>query len=807
MTEKVRVAVIGGGIVGCAMLYYLTRQGCTDALLIEKGELTSGSTWHAAGQVPFYSPDPFFSRIHKLSFDTFERVQEETGEPVGLHKCGSVRLGHTEEELLEYCRFAGFAPHLGIECSIIGPDEARALFPYLEGPDFAGALHVPGDGFTDPTQTTNALAKAARAAGAKILRHTRVDAIHRRPQGGWRIETSGDKSEMVEADIVVNCAGAWSPRISAMVGGHLPMTAIEHQYFVTESVPGLAERAEELPILRNMSVPYYIRQERDGFLVAAYEEETLYWGDFAPPWDFDQALLPPDLDRAMPFIEATMAEIPVLGTVGVKTVVNGPTPRSADLTPLAGPAHGYPDFFVMTGVVGGFLQCGTAKYVAEWILDGAPSIDMSPVDIRRFGDYATRAYTEAKLDVSHAYSGSVYHPHSESSAGRGARTSAVHGRLAAKRAVFGARNGWEVPNWFAPDGMKAKDAPSYRRANWFPPVGEECRAVRRGVGVIDMSSLAKFALAGPEAEAVLAGMSANRLPQRPGGMTIAPMLNARGGVAAWLAATHLGKGGFLLTGSAASEQRDFGLLRRATAGKDADAEDVTEAWGHAGDRGPQSSRSAGRGRGHRHGPAGLPALYGAGGRDRLFPCPGPALFGHRGGRLRDLRPAERPARPLRPPARSGRGYGAGRFRLSGPGVPAPGGGSAAPRHRDRRRQRPRRCRVRALPEGTQGRRAAPPRLAADGGRGRARNIRPLGRRRGAGRRRDDRRDQFRRLRPYHRQAHRLGLATVGACGAGHGPGDRTAGRADRGHGCRAAVSSGVGAQKHQARQSRMAETL
>jgi dimethylglycine dehydrogenase len=586
MTEKARVAVIGGGIVGCAMLYYLTRQGCSDALLIEKGELTSGSTWHAAGQVPFYSPHPFFSRIHKESFDTFERVQEETGEPVGLHKCGSVRLGHTAEEILEYRRFAGFARHLGIDCAIISADEARALFPYFEGPDFAGALYVPSDGFTDPTQTTNGLAKAARAAGAKILRHTRVEAIRRRPQGGWRIETPG---ATVEADIVVNCAGAWSPRISAMVGGRLPMTAIEHQYFVTESVPGLAERTEELPILRNMSVPYYIRQERDGFLVAAYEEETLYWGDGAPPWDFDQALLPPDLDRAMPFIEATMAEVPVLGTVGVKTVVNGPTPRSADLTPLAGPAHGYPDFFVMTGVVGGFLQCGTARFVAEWILDGAPSIDLSPVDVRRFGEYATRAYTEAKLDVAHAYSGSVYHPHTESSAGRGARMSAVHDRLAAKGAVFGARNGWEVPNWFAPEGTEAKDASSYRRANWFAPVGAECRAVRAGVGIIDLSSLAKFSVGGPEAEAVLARLSANRLPERPGAMAMAPIVNARGGLDAWLAVTRMEDGDFLLTGSAACEQRDRDLLRRAVEGKDARAENVTDAWGVLAIAGPKAA--------------------------------------------------------------------------------------------------------------------------------------------------------------------------------------------------------------------------
>ena len=586
MTAKARVAVIGGGIVGCAMLYYLTRQGCAEAVLIEKGELTSGSTWHAAGQVPFYSPDPFFSRIYKESFDTFERVQEETGEPVGLHKCGSLRLGHSQEELLEYRRFAAFAKHLGIEAEVVGPNVAREMFPYLEGPELAGALHVPGDGYTDPTQTTNALAKAARASGAKILRHTRVEAILRRPQGGWRIETTG---ETVEADLVVNCAGAWAGRISAMVGGRLPVHAIEHQYFVTESAPGLAERDTELPILRNMSVPYYVRQERDGFLVAAYEKETLYWGGGAPPWDFDQALLPPDLDRAMPFIEATIAEIPILGTVGVKTVVNGPTPRSADLTPLAGPAHGYPDFFVMTGVVGGFLQCGTARFVAEWILEGTPSIDLSPVDVRRFGDYATKAYTEAKLDVSHAYSGSVYHPHAESSAGRGARLSAVHDRLAVRRAVFGARNGWEVPNWFAPEGMDAKDETSYRRTNWFAPVGEECRAVRAGIGVIDMSSLAKFALAGPEAEAVLAGLSANRVPGQAGRLAVAPVLNARGGIAAWLAATHLGEGGFLLTGSADCEQRDFDLLRRAVAEKDAGVENVTDAWGMLAIAGPKAA--------------------------------------------------------------------------------------------------------------------------------------------------------------------------------------------------------------------------
>ena len=585
MSEKARVAVIGGGITGCATLYFLTQQGCADVLLIEKGELTSGSTWHAAGQVPFYSPDPFFSRIHKLSFDTFERVQSETGQAVGLHKCGSLRLGHTQEELLEYRRFAAFAGHLGIEANLVGPNLAREMFPYLEGPTLAGALHVPGDGFTDPAQTTNALARAARMAGAKILRHTRVEEILRRPGGGWRIETT---NETVEADVVVNCAGAWAGRISAMVGGRLPVSAVEHQYFVTESVASLAERDNELPILRNLSVPYYVRQDGDRLLVSAYENETLFWGEGSPPWDFDQALLPPDLNRAMPFIEATMGDIPILSELGIKTVINGPTPRSADLNPLAGPAHGYPDFFVMTGVVGGFVQCGTAKFVAEWILEGQPSIDLSPVDVRRFGDYATQAYTQAKLDISHTYSSAVFHPHLEGTAARGARLSATHERLAAKRAVFGACNGWEIPNWFAPENREAKDCPSYRRANWFGPVGAECRAVRHTVGVIDLSSLSKFILSGPHAEAVLRELSANRLPSQPNGMAVMPVVNTKGGLSAWFVATRLDDASFLLTSSATCEQRDFNLLRWSVAGHRTQAQNVTESWGVLAVAGPKA---------------------------------------------------------------------------------------------------------------------------------------------------------------------------------------------------------------------------
>ena len=337
MKSRARAVVIGGGVIGCSMIYQLTRQGWTDVVLIEKGELTSGSTWHAAGQVPFYSETPFFARLGKASFDTYEEVERETGTPVGLHKCGSLRIARTAEEMLEYKRYMANTRDLGIDCELVGPGEAKELFPLLASNDFAGALYVHHDGWTDPSQTTNAIAGAARAAGAVIERHTRVEGIARTPGGEWRVET--DKGD-ITAEVVINCAGLWGAEVSAMMGGRLPVLAIEHEYLVTDTVPELAGRDRELPILRDLSIPTYIRQERDGLLVACYESDTVFWGQGGIPRDFGQELLPPDLDRAAPKLEATAALVPAIGQVGVKTVVNGPTGRSPDLQALVGPAHG-----------------------------------------------------------------------------------------------------------------------------------------------------------------------------------------------------------------------------------------------------------------------------------------------------------------------------------------------------------------------------------------------------------------------------------------------------------------------------------
>lgn len=557
MKTHTRAVVIGGGILGCSMLYFLTRQGWRDVVLVEKGELTSGATWHAAGQVPYYADRLLYSRIQKESFEFYQALERETGRPVGLHACGSLRLALIPEQMREYEGFASRAQHLGMDCDLIGPQQAKSLFPLLNTDEVIGALHIPHDGYVDPTMSTNAIAAAARDRGAEIYRHTRVEGLARKPGGAWRVET---EKGTIECEVVVNCAGFWAPEISAMIGHTLPVVAFEDEYLVTDTVPDLAALDVELPILRDMGTPFYMRQEGDGLLVSCYENEPLFWGLDGIPSDFGMDLLPPDLDRAQDKLERTTELVPTLGEVGVKTIVNGPIPRSADLEPLIGPAHGLRGYWVLCGALGGFLQSGTAKYLADWIAEGEPGIDLTPFDVRRFGPYADKPYAVSRLEAGHIYSLPLYFPHTEPAGGRGIKTAPIHDRLAARGAAFGQCNGWEVPNWFAPQGMEAVEIPSLGRANWFAPVGAECRAVRDCVGVLDMTALAKFEVTGRGAAAWLDGLCAGHLPA-VGGVGIAPFLTPKGRVAAAPALVRTGTGRFGLISPAADEQRHEDWLR------------------------------------------------------------------------------------------------------------------------------------------------------------------------------------------------------------------------------------------------------
>ncbi|MFO0997766.1 MAG: FAD-dependent oxidoreductase [Alphaproteobacteria bacterium] len=551
MRSHARVVIIGGGVIGCSVAYHITKLGWSDVVLIERNELTSGSTWHAAGQCTHYAETLFLARSYKDSFALYGGLEAETGLPVGVHRTGGVRLARTRDGVEEFKRYLNLARTAGIDAEIVGPNRVRELWPLLETNQFLAGLHTKEEGWVDPTQTTNALAKAARDRGAEINRHTRVTGLSQMPSGEWRVET--DKG-VIAAEYVVNAAGCWGAEISAMLGHYLPVLAKEHQYLVTEPAPQLKGLSVELPVLRDYSVPLYARQEGQGLMISGYEHKVKFrWLDGAPK-DFANELFPPDLERAEPCLEETYRMIPALETLGIRTVVNGPIPGTPDLMALVGPAHGLRNYFVCCGVYGGFVQGAVARYLAEWIVEGEPSVDVSDVDVRRFGGFATKDYLVSRLTAGHMWSSFASYPETEAVVGaRPVRTSALHATLAAKGAVFGVINGWEVPNWFAPAGVAREDKPSFSRANWFEPVGAECRAVRAAAGVFDHSSLAKFEVAGEGAERFLDGLSAHALPGQ-GQRAHCAFLHPSGGIAFLVAIDRLAGNQFALAVPGTAEQ-------------------------------------------------------------------------------------------------------------------------------------------------------------------------------------------------------------------------------------------------------------
>lgn len=573
MKSHVRVAVIGGGLLGASTIFHLTRMGWPDVVLIEKAELTAGSTWHAAGMVPGFAECALIARILRESQDTYLNLEELTGSPSGAHRCGSIRLSHGRDEEDENKRFLGIARQVGKEAEIIGPQRIRDLFPLLEVRDIKSALWLPGDCYTDPSQTTQALARKARERGAEIYRHTKVTGMARTPSGEWRIET--DKGAITAAH-VVNCGGMWAKEISEMVGGILPAVSIEHEFLVTETIPDIEPLGHELPMLWDMSVPLYTRSDRKGLIVSCYEDHPKFFGIDGVPPQFGQELLPPDLERTEHRLAQIQEMIPALKTVGIRTVVNGPTPRSPDMRPLIGPAHGYDNFWVMNGVSGAFMFSSVTRYLAEWIIEGQPSINLAPFDVNRFGPHADKHYAVQRLSSGHAFASAAYYPHVEAPEGRPCRTSPVYDRLKAQGAVFGAVNGWEVPNWFAPNGQKAEDIHAYERTNWHPHVAAEVKAVREGVGILDWSSSGKFELSGTKAASLIAHLSAGETPQ-VGGFSAAPFLNAQGRVASVLHVGRLSEDRFYLVGWPVDAARDAHWLSTHT--KDATFEDVSARWG------------------------------------------------------------------------------------------------------------------------------------------------------------------------------------------------------------------------------------
>lgn len=553
MKSHARVVVIGGGVVGCSVLYHLTKFGWKDVVLVERDELTSGSTWHAAGGMHTINGDPNVAKLQQYTIQLYKEIEEISEQATGLHMTGGVMLAGTKERL-EWLKMAhARGRYLGMDTEIISPQEAHKLMPLLDPKHFVGALWDPIEGHVDPSGVTNAYAKAARKQGAEIYRHTKVEDLVRDKDGAWRVIT--DKGEIL-AEHVVNAGGLWAREVGRMVGLELPILAMEHMYLITEDMPEVAEYNEsagrEMLHAVDFEGEIYLRQERGGMLMGTYEKACKPWSERETPWSFGHELLEPDIDRIAPSLEVGFEHFPAFERAGIKNIINGPFTFAPDGNPLVGPVRGLPNFWCACAVMAGFSQGGgVGLSLANWIIEGDPGFDVWGMDVARYGDWTTMAWTNAKVCENYSRRFSIRFPNEEWQAGRPHKTSPIHDRLKERGAVTGEAFGLEHALWFAPEGVK--DEFSFHRSTDFDHIGAECRTVRDGVGLLETTSFAKYEVTGPGAADWLDRMLACRIP-RQGRMILAPMLNERGKIIGDFSLASFGNNRFLILGSGVAEQ-------------------------------------------------------------------------------------------------------------------------------------------------------------------------------------------------------------------------------------------------------------
>ncbi|PLP57922.1 glycine cleavage system protein T [Mesorhizobium loti] len=558
MKSHARVVVIGGGVVGCSVLFHLARAGWTDIVLLERDELTSGSTWHAAGGMHTINGDPNVAKLQKYTIGLYKEIEELSGQATGVHLTGGVFLAATEARMDWLRNMVAKGRYLGIELEEISPREAAELMPLVDPGQFVGAIHNKEDGHLDPSGVTHAYAKAARKLGAEIERFTKVEDIVRRPDGMWRVITN--KGEVV-TEHVVNAGGLWAREVGRMVGLELPVLAMEHMYLITEDMPEVAawnkKTGAEIMHAVDFDGELYLRQERGGMLMGTYEKAGKPWSEQATPWNFGHELLEPDIDRIAPSLEVGFRHFPAFQHTGIKQIINGPFTFAPDGNPLVGPVRGLPGFWVACGVMAGFSQGGgVGLALSNWMMHGDPGADIFAMDVARYGDWASMAYTNAKVRENYSRRFSIRFPNEELLAGRRLKVTPVYDQLAARGAQFGVAFGLEVPLWYAPEGVR--DEFSWRRSTDFEHVAAEVKTARERVGLCEISSFAKYRVKGAGAERWLDGLLACKLPS-PGRMTLAPMLKEDGKLIGDFSLANLGldRGGqaeWFIAGSGVAEQ-------------------------------------------------------------------------------------------------------------------------------------------------------------------------------------------------------------------------------------------------------------
>ncbi|MEW6265708.1 MAG: FAD-dependent oxidoreductase [Thermodesulfobacteriota bacterium] len=587
MKTQARVVVIGGGVAGASTLYHLTKLGWSDVVLVDKNELTSGSTWMASGNVPQFARSYNLTKIHDYPVKLYPTLEAETEQHTGWKACGSLRIALVPERMLEFKHVHMKDKTLGINSYLVAPEEMKKIHPLIEPRGILGGLFHPEDGQVDPAGVTQALAQGARRRGAEIYRFNPVKAITRSPSGEWIVHT---EKGTITCEYVVNCAGLWAPIIGAMVGLRLPIIPMEHQHILFGDVPELKGTGLQLPLLRDPDSSYYMRQEMAGVLIGPYELDPKAWHPQGVPLDYAAQSLPPDLDRINDVLTAALERVPALKNVGIQQKVNGPITYTPDATPLVGPAFGLPDFFINAGHCFGITECAAyGLYTAQWIIAGEPGIDLGFADPRRFGDYANYKYTYEKCRQAYRMMYAIEFPHEERPAARNIKTGPIFDLLKKQGAAFGQTYGWERPLWFAPEGMAPEDKLTFKRSNWHEPVGRECRLVREAVAVLDLSGFSKYEVSGPGAEAFLDYLCANSLPTRIGRIKVTPMLTPRGTFKCDLTITRLGPDRFYVVSAAAAEKHDLDwMLKRLPAEGGVTIENVTYRYGALVLAGPRS---------------------------------------------------------------------------------------------------------------------------------------------------------------------------------------------------------------------------
>jgi len=564
MKTHARVVVVGGGVVGCSVLYHLTQKGWSDVVLCERAEIASGAASHAIGHVILYTLSECVSRLNQYGVELYSRLEEETGLDPGFHVCGNLRLATHPDRLDEFKRYLSVAESAGVNAQLLTANEVKAIWPLVDTDGLLAGIYNPDDGHIGGSDLARALAAGARQGGAEICRNTRVVAFEQKPNGEWLVKT--DRGNVV-CEHVVSCTGNYAWQTLNLVGLKAQSVPVKHEYLMTEPLPELIARRDaglpELAVMRDPEESYYVRQEGMGLAFGCYEGRgTAAFVDGVPP-DYGPEGLPPDLDKLMPFMEKAVERVPRLGTSGIMAVTHAPMPYTPDDMPTTGPAFGLKNFWLGEGNPFGItLAGGIGWQLVEWIVEGEPSIDMWPCDSRRFGAFATRRYSARKVEEAYEHTYRLPKPEEELPAVRPLKTTPIHDLLAQHGAVFGAVYGWERPTWYAPEGVKPVDVPSFYRPNYFEHVGGEVRGAREGVGLSDVSHAARLVVKGAGAEEMLDQLLCTRLPE-PGAVATGYVLSAVGTVRSEFSVAREEEECFLLTSAATAERYDFDLLRKA----------------------------------------------------------------------------------------------------------------------------------------------------------------------------------------------------------------------------------------------------